>query len=110
MWDYRHYELEISDSFTLAQGHHTIEEVFITQYPVEFVQDGVLLIRGHSCCAKLIFDGRATYEVCEEKYTDHSAKSDSVNRIVIKYTTGLREIQIKTKIKIEYVKDTNKSV
>jgi hypothetical protein len=101
LWNYSNCELEINDSFTLNKDMNTVEEVFITQCAVEAVEDGVLCIKGKNCCAKLFFDDRTTYEAYEEKYTDHFGQPDSVNRIVIKYNTNLKEFQINIKIKIE---------
>ncbi len=99
-WDYSSYELEIMDHFTLTQGNNTIEEVFITQNPVELTQEGFLVIKGEKSSASLFFDQNAICEINEEKYTDHFGQQDAANRIVIKYTTPAQALTVKIKVKI----------
>lgn len=100
IWYHSNYELEINDNFTLSETNNTIEEVFITQGVVEFVEAGVLLIKGEKSSAKLFYDKDASYEIREEKYTNHFGNFDKANRIIIKYNINLEQIKVNIKIRI----------
>ncbi|WP_135550112.1 heparinase II/III domain-containing protein [Paenibacillus cymbidii] len=103
----RHYcwhpdrnELTIEDRFAFAATSNTIEEVFVTPFPVQVVRDGHLRIHGEHSYAELRFDPAAAVRVREEAYKAHSGRDETVNRIVIAIRADSDCVAVGTAIRV----------
>lgn len=99
-WHTDRSELEIEDSFAFAATSNTIEEVFMTPYPVQVIRDGLLRIQGKRSHAELRFDPAAAVRVCEEAYKSHSGRDETVNRIVIAIRSDSDRVAVGTSIRV----------
>lgn len=101
-WHIDRNELEIEDRFAFAatSTSNTIEEVFMTSYPVQVVRDGLLRIQGKIAHAELRFDPAASVDVREEAYKAHSGRDETVNRIVIAIRSASDRVAVGVAIRV----------
>lgn len=98
-WDSDTLCLVIEDKFNFRSEENTVEEVFMTHYPVEILKDQVI-IHTPEYDVNIVTDGISEKETNEIEYFNHFAEQCTVNQIKFKFNVLGREQTIKVAIQI----------
>ena len=100
IWDYKHLELEIKDSFGFKSGNNEIQEVFITEVEPTHKENGYVTYVFDNCTTKLFYKNEFQCVITKETYRNHDGKDAAIYKTCISARKQASYMDLSFKINI----------